>query len=247
MSQRRRTAPFPLSPRAVIGLTLGLLVLAALWWFDAQSQIRTFLDWLRAVGWRGIPLFLFLHALAIVFLFPGILFPLGAGFLFGPVGGTLLSTVGKTLGSVGAFFVARHLLDGEVARERRQAFQQRHPNLALLERKLPESGWRMVALIRMVPVIPYKVSNYFFGWSSFRFRDFLVGTFIGSIPYSFTNAWLGSLAADLSGLTARTVPDSVGDWILYVGASVLAIAAAVAITRRARQILIEAGTPPTEP
>ena len=106
MSDRRRTAPLPLSPRAVVGLAVGLLVLAALWWFDAHSQIRVFLEWLRAAGWRGVPLFLLLHAAAIVFLFPGILFPLGAGFLFGPLAGTLLSTVGKTLGSTAAFFVA---------------------------------------------------------------------------------------------------------------------------------------------
>jgi uncharacterized membrane protein YdjX (TVP38/TMEM64 family) len=218
-----------------------------LWAFDVQEALGLFLRWIDGLGWAGIPLFFCLHTLAIVVLFPGILFPLGAGFLFGPIWGTVISTLGKTAGAAVAFVIARYVLDespaaavGVAAPRRAQRiaeFKQRHPKLRLLDRHLPEGGWRMVALIRLVPVIPFKLSNYFFGWSRFRRRDYLLGTLLGCIPYSFTNAWLGSLAADLSTLTTDPVPRGPLEWALTGAGLGLALVAALLITRRARGIL----------
>ncbi|REJ85373.1 MAG: TVP38/TMEM64 family protein [Acidobacteria bacterium] len=264
----RRPPLFPLSRRASFAVAAGLFLVVVLWALDVQGALATFLRWLADLGWASLPLFFVLHVAAVVLLIPGIAFPLGAGFLYGPVAGTVISAAGKTLGAVIAFFIARYLLDDREtepagpaagateepspsatsaaddradrarARRRRIAeFKRRHPKLLLLDRHLPEGGWRVVMLIRLVPVIPFKLSNYFFGWSRFRRRDFVLGTALGTLPYSFTNAWLGALAADLSALTSDPLPRGPAEWALYGFGLLLALLAAALITRRARRIL----------
>ena len=214
-----------------------LTLLAILGASDARALLTGFLGWVQDFGILGLPIFVILHAAAIVVLFPGVLFPLGAGFLYGPVLGTVVSVAGKVIGALVAFLIARHLLDGTVSEERRRRFHRKHPRLERLELELPEGGWRMVLLIRLVPVIPFKISNYFFGWSAFRKRDFVLGTLVGAVPFSFLNAYLGSLAADVAGITQRSTPQGPLGWTIYLGGAALALGAAVAIGRRAHAIL----------
>lgn len=59
-------------------------------------------------------------------------------------------------------------------------------------------------LTRLIPFFPFKLSNYAFGLTGFRVRDFLIGTAIGTIPISATNVYAGSLAADLVTMDAVT-------------------------------------------
>ena len=242
ISSRRESSPLPLSKRTIVALLVLATILATLGFSDSKDVLRGFLAWIQGIGLVGVPIFVALHAVAIVVLFPGVLFPLGAGFLYGVTLGTLVSVAGKVAGSLFAFLIARHLLDGPVSEERRKRFHQKHPRLERLELELPRGGWRMVLLIRLVPVIPFKISNYFFGWSAFRKRDFVLGTLIGAVPFSFLNAYLGSLGADLAGITERTSPEGALGWAVYVGGAVLAIGAATAIGRRAQVILSEMNT-----
>lgn len=229
-----------------LGATLLIALLVAV---DANESVR---EWLRGTPERvrGLSpaMFVGLHALAVLALLPGAFFPLAAGVLYGVFPGVLYSVAGKTLGSAVAFLVARHL----VANHRRSAWlerlRRRHPRFAVLERGLPRQGWRAIALIRLVPIVPFKLSSYFFGWTRFRFRDFVLGTLLGSIPYSLTNAYLGSLAGDLTTVSNRPTPQSATGWSLYLAAAALAIAGSVLITLRARRILRESDpVTPTPP
>ncbi len=241
IGSRRESSPLPLSKRTLVALLVLLALLTTLGVSDTKEIVRGFLAWIQGIGLLGLPIFVTLHAAAIVVLFPGILFPLGAGFLYGVTLGTVVSVAGKVAGSLIAFLVARHFLDGPVSEERRKRFHQKHPRLERLELELPRGGWRMVLLIRLVPVIPFKISNYFFGWSAFRKRDFVLGTLIGTVPFSFLNAYLGSLAADVAGITERATPEGPLGWAVYVGGAVVAVGAATAIGRRAQKILSEMG------
>ena len=239
----------PVAGRAAIAAGALIAILLILLLFDVDDAVSPLLERVDTLGWAAPPLFILLHAVAIVGLLPGVLFPLGAGFLFGALPGTLYSVAGKILGSAIAFLLARYVLSQKNLPERARRFGRRHPKLRQLEKRLPEGGWRNVLLIRLVPVIPFKISNYFFGWTRFSLRDFLVGTFLGAIPFSWINAYLGSVGADFASLGSRATPRSTIEWTLFLGGATLAVAAAIAIALIAVRILREAddGEPPGPP
>jgi uncharacterized membrane protein YdjX (TVP38/TMEM64 family) len=116
----------------------------------------------------------------------------------------------------------------------------------LLAEAVPRGGWRTVALVRLVPLIPFKLSNYVFGWSRVPLRDFVLGTLVGVVPYSLANAYLGSAAAgrtlgELSAARSGT-PASPAQWGISAAVALVASAAAVAVARRALSVLSAAGS-----
>lgn len=214
-----------------------MVVVAGLLLADAEHWVEPLLEWVESLGWAAAPLFILLHAAAVVLLLPGILFPLGAGFLFGTAAGTAYSVVGKLLGATISFLLARHALGGALLRGRSRKLESRYAGLNRLFRRLPEGGWRNVLLIRLVPAIPFKISNYLFGWSRFTLRAFVLGTLLGAIPFSWINAYLGSLGASVASLEPGTAPRSQIEWILFAIGAVISIAATIGIVTVAIRIL----------
>ena len=201
----------------VISLLFVALVTAALVYFDAHEEVLRLLNWLDAQGIWGPLLFVLLMVLVVVLVLPGVLFTIGAGFIFGVVEGTFYVVVGTTLGATLAFLIARYLFG-----DRASQFVLQHARLRLVSEELTPQGWKIVLLSRLVPFFPFKLSNYFFGLTKFSLRGFMGGTFVGIIPLSLHNVYLGSIAADISLEGARNADRSPIEWVLY-GAGFLAI------------------------
>lgn len=218
---------------------VGLIVLVSQ--SDISAELQSLVERVEDLGAWAPVLFVLLHAAAVVTLVPGILFPLGAGFLFGWGLGSLLSVLGKVLGSAVSFLIARYLLHGFFPKWS-ERFREGHPTFRRLLEGLPKGGWTTVLEIRLVPIIPFKLSSYLFGWTDFRFRDYFVGTLLATIPFSLLNAYLGSLGADLTQLGQRPTPDTPLEWGLYTAGVLLSIAACVLLVRRGRQILGKRGS-----
>ena len=70
----------------VVGL-LAITLTVAFVAIDINESMRALGDWIDDLGWWAPPLFIAIHALAVVTLIPGAVFPLMAGFLFGPAFG----------------------------------------------------------------------------------------------------------------------------------------------------------------
>jgi uncharacterized membrane protein YdjX (TVP38/TMEM64 family) len=211
-----------------------------------QTETDALLAWVEGLGWTAAPIFVALFAIEVVILLPGIVFPLAAGFFFGWAEGALLSVIGKLLGATAAFLLARRLLARGRVSERARRVLGKSPRLRLLAEAVPRGGWRTVALVRLVPLIPFKLSNYVFGWSRVPLRDFVLGTLVGVVPYSLANAYLGSAAAgrtlgELSAARSGT-PASPAQWGISAAVALVASAAAVAVARRALRVLSAAGS-----
>lgn len=208
------------------------LVVALLVSVDAHEEVLRLLDWLDAQGMRGPLLFTLLMMLVVVLLLPGVLFTTGAGFVFGVVTGTVCVVVGTTLGAILAFLIARYLFGA-----RTTEFLLQHARLRLVSNELTPHGWKIVLLSRLVPFFPFKLSNYFFGLTRFSLKGFAGGTFIGVIPLSLHNVWLGSIAADLSLEGMRSAGRSPLEWALYGGGFVATVALVIYLNRLARRAL----------
>ncbi len=165
--------------------------------------------------------FLGLHILASLLFVPRTLLALGAGLMFGMWWGALWAALGSLLGAVAGFLVARYLGGGlaERAGWRRAA--------ALLARAA-NGGWRMVAVLRLVPVIPHSLTNYALGLTGVRLGAYVLGSLLGQLPLTIAYADLG--AAGGRALLGAA------DWLLpsAIGASALALSLAIPLLARRR-------------
>jgi phospholipase D1/2 len=166
-----------------ISMILLLLCMAAAWRWTPLNQIidldrlltlltnRQEVYWLGPVmitgfclgGCLGIPVTLMVTLMALVF-------PPWQAFLFS-YGSTLVSAamgfgLGKRLGQT---FIEQYA--GKRIRD--------------ISLKIARQGVFFLAFLRLVPIAPFTIINTVGGASHVRFRDFMLGTMIGSIPGTF--------------------------------------------------------------
>jgi len=144
----------------------------------------------RLIG--GNPLaplaFLALHIVGSLFFVPRTLLALGAGLIFGMWWGILWAALGSLAGAVAGFLIARYLRSGFIDR----ATLARPAGLAALLKRADRGGWRMVAVVRLVPVIPHSLTNYALGLTGVRLGAYAVGSLLGQLPLTIAYADLGA-------------------------------------------------------
>ncbi len=172
------------------------------------------------------------YVAACVFLLPGSVLTLGAGFLFGIVGGTLTVSIGSTLGACAAFLVGRTVARNWV--ERRVAG---HPKFTAIDEAVGRKGFRIVLLTRLSPIFPFNLQNYGYGLTKVSFWSYALASWIGMLPgtvmYVYFGAGLGSLARAAAGEVERGTARRVAFWVGLL----VAIAVAVFVARLARRAL----------
>ena len=166
--------------------TLGLLVLgiAAAWRWRAlfdPAALAAMIDLNPAT-----PLvFIGLHIAASLFFVPRTLLALVAGLAFGAWWGVLWASLGSVLGAVAGFLVARYIHAGFVHRTA-------SARLVALLARAERGGWRMVAVLRLVPVIPHSLTNYALGLTRLRLGVYALGSLLGQLPLTIAYVDLGA-------------------------------------------------------
>ena len=154
------------------------------WGFSLGITAETLAAWIDWLGiWAPVG-FVVLYAVTTVALVPGGIFDLVGGAVFGPVFGSALDLLGGTLGASLAFLVARY-----IARDWAQA--KAGPRLQNVMRSVDEEGWRFVAFVRLVPVIPYNIANYLLGVTRIPFPHYVLATLVFMTPSTVAYTWLG--------------------------------------------------------
>jgi uncharacterized membrane protein YdjX (TVP38/TMEM64 family) len=225
----RQPSIFPVIIISILFVALGV---ALLMYFDVHEDVLQLLDWLDSLGIWGPLLFIMIMMLVVMLVLPGVMFTAGAGFVFGLVEGTVYVVVGTTLGAGLAFLIARYLFG-----DRASQFVLRRARLRLVSEELTPHGWKIVLLTRLVPFFPYKLSNYFFGLTQFSLRGFMGGTFVGIIPLSLHNVWLGSIAAGITVPGGHIAARTPFEWVLYSGGFLAIIGLVVYLNSLARRAL----------
>jgi uncharacterized membrane protein YdjX (TVP38/TMEM64 family) len=183
----------------------------------------------RNAGVAGVAIFGAVYLLAPLFLLPASALTLGAGLLYGPLWGTLLvSPVSVAVASI-AFLLARTVARRAV--ERRVAGDAR---FSAIDRAVGESGFRVVLLLRLSPVIPFNLLNYALGLTSVRFHTYLLASFLGMLPGTLLYVYLGSAAQSAAQLSehASGPLGSIAFWA-GIAATVAVVAILTRIARRA--------------
>lgn len=139
---------------------------------------------------------------------PRTLLALAGGAIFGLVSGTTYMLIGVTLGAGLAFAIGRILGRSFVAARSCGRFAE-------VERAVHRRGLLAVTIARLIPLVPFGISNYLFGASAVRPGTFLFGTLLGAAPATVAYAALG--AATAHGDTAGVAVSGVAVAVLGVG------------------------------
>lgn len=165
---------------------LGILIvgIAAAW------------DWHAALGygeigaaiarWPAAPLvFIAAHIAASLLFVPRTLLAIVAGLLFGLGWGTLWAALGSVAGAGAGFLTARYLNSGLIDLDRNARLRP------LLDR-VAAGGWRAVAVLRLIPVVPHSLANYGLGLTRVRFGAYTLGSLLGQLPMTIAYVAVGT-------------------------------------------------------
>jgi uncharacterized membrane protein YdjX (TVP38/TMEM64 family) len=168
-----------------LGFALALAVAAV--WLLTHRQIVDIANMepaLRALGiWAPIG-FIAIYATGTILFFPGALLGIAGGALFGPVWGTLWNLLGATLGATIAFLLARGIAGEWVA-------QRLGGRLRRLVDGVSAEGWRFVALMRLVPLVPFNLLNYALGLTRISLPAYVLASLVCMLPGTIAYTWLG--------------------------------------------------------
>jgi len=237
MSKKQSSNIFASGKRSPLwGIAASILLVAAILALlvraGAHEQILLGLQWVEAQGLWAPLFFILIMVAAVVFLLPGLPLTTGAGFVFGVIEGSLYVVLGTTLGAVLAFVIARYFF-GQRAKE----FIKSRAKLRLMGEEMKPHGWKIVLLLRLIPFFPSKLANYFLGLTPVRLPHYAFGSLVGFIPFSVHNVYLGSIAADISTMSARELGRTPVEWALYGGGFVATVIVVVYLNRLSQRAL----------
>ncbi|KTD65570.1 TVP38/TMEM64 family protein [Legionella spiritensis] len=152
--------------------------------YSFQQHAPQLLNQIKNLGWLGPLFFLLFYCLATVFLLPTMVLTLAGGALFGPFLGTVLNLAGATLGAAAAFCFSRYLAHDWFAAKS----GTRLNNLIL---GVEKRGWQFVALLRLVPIVPFSLVNYGLGITGIKFSHYVITTLIFLAPAELVYTYCG--------------------------------------------------------
>ena len=174
-------------------LVIATVVLGAgtlLWWAGAdlwhphELKIRV-AALLESAGPWAPAVYVLFYAFAPFLLVGAIPMTIAGGALFGAVEGCVLSLAGATLGAAVAFLLGRQLGHDFLTRHA-------HGKLLAVKAGIEKEGWRFVAFLRLVPLLPFGVANALVGTTDIGFAPFLITSFVAMVPGAAIYAYLGA-------------------------------------------------------
>lgn len=179
--------------------------------FDPSSLKETIANYPAA------PLvFLFAHLLASLLFIPRTVLAVAAGLLFGVWLGTLWAALGSVLGAVAGFWIARYVNGGLIELEKL-------PRLGPVLLKAERGGWRAVAALRLIPVVPHSLANYALGLTRLPVGSYALGSLLGQLPMTVAYVDFGAAGGRLMAGQAN--------WIGPIAVGVAALALSILLPR----------------
>jgi len=183
----KKTAPKSAIIRLIVVIGILIALFLTMKFMPVQQWLRNFNDWVGQMGVVGIFIFIIVYAVATVLLAPGSVLTIGAGFAFGLWKGFVAVSAGSTLGAALAFLVARF-----IARDKIEAIAQRNEKFRRIDNAIGKQGAKLILLLRLSPIIPFNLSNYFYGLTAVKFWPYVLASWIGMMPGTFLYVYIGT-------------------------------------------------------
>ncbi len=152
----------------IIATVIGIALLSGI----DRSQLQL---WLQQMGIWAPVLYVLIYSIATICILPSTPLNLTGGAIFGAVWGTVWTSIAAILAAVLAFGFSRTIGRSFVAQKLAGKWES-------IDREMQQGGFFYMFAIRLLPLIPYGIVNFAAGLTSIKFRDYLLGTLLGTVP-----------------------------------------------------------------
>ena len=164
---------------------------------DIQTYVNSF-------GKLAPIIYIIIFALVPLTLFPDSIIAIAGGLIFGLVKGYIYTAIGAILGATLSFYISRKLGRNLVKKHTKEKLDN-------IEEMINSNGFFIIFMLRLIPLFPFDIISYGAGLTSVKYKDFILATFLGTIPgiLVFTN------------IGAQSVNKGSGSFYISIGALVL--------------------------
>ena len=184
-----KTGIFLLTVVCIIATGVALYLLGGI----ETAQIQA---WLKTSGiWAPI-IYIALYVVATLLILPSTALNLTGGAIFGSWLGLVWTSIAAIIAAIVSFAFTRTVGRETVAKQLGRRWQ-------VMDAEVRRGGLFYMFAIRLVPIMPYGLVNFAAGLTSVSFKDYILGTTLGTVPSVLPFVLLGS-----SGLKALRTGDT---------------------------------------
>ncbi|MBR0137455.1 MAG: TVP38/TMEM64 family protein [Erysipelotrichaceae bacterium] len=178
-------------------LSIGFFILLMIWistivgkpLIEYASDPDKFVQWLNSYGiWSRLVFMLIVILQVVIAIIPGGPFQIAAGYAFGIIEGTILTTVAVTIGCWICFILVRSFSSDFI-----EVFFSDEDIEKLSFLKDTDKLRRFAFVLNLVPGVPKDLLSYFAGLTSISLPSWLIAVFSGRIPAIVVSCLSGTL------------------------------------------------------
>lgn len=162
-------------PLLLLALVIAGLVLAKA--FGLERSLRALQPWIASLGPWGPVAFVALFVAASLVAIPGSVLFVAGGLIFGALWGIVWVSLASVLAAALCFLIGRYF-----ARDALEASLGHNPRFVRLKDLTERHGALIVAITRLVPILPFTLLNYGFGLTRVPFATYLFWTWLCMLP-----------------------------------------------------------------
>jgi uncharacterized membrane protein YdjX (TVP38/TMEM64 family) len=168
----------------IIATVIGFLAIGGI---DRQ-QLQS---WLETMGLWAPVIYIVLYTLGTLLILPSTPLNLTGGAIFGIWWGTFWTAIAALVAAIAAFIFTRTI-------GRKWVSQKLAGRWSAVDAEICQGGLFYLFAIRLLPIIPYGIVNFVAGLTSIKFKDYVIGTLLGTLPGVLPFVMMGAGITKLS-------------------------------------------------
>ena len=179
-----------------------------------MNLITRFLHWMTLHPAGAVVCFLGFFILATLFFVPPTILYFGAGYAFSDIAGfwggffaaIVVCFIGSSLGAMLAFLRSRYMM-----RDLVELFAKRFPIVKCLDEAMRTEGFRVMAMLRLCPIIPFNALNHVGGITRISLEEYTFAL-VGVLPNIGLWVMVGATADHIR----TTETDDKEEYVFYI-------------------------------
>ncbi|CAL5183863.1 unnamed protein product [Lathyrus oleraceus] len=222
--------------RITLLLLLLAAVIAACFTLPIEKMMKDFLIWVDRDLGRWGPLVLAVAYIPLTVLaVPASVLTLGGGYLFGLPVGFVADSIGATVGAGAAFLLGRTIGRPFVVSRLKD-----YPQFKSVATAIRRSGFKIVLLLRFVPLLPFNMLNYLLSVTPVSLVEYMLASWLGMMPITLALVYVGTTLKDLSDVTHGWSEFSKTRWAFIIIGLVVSVVLMICVTKVAKSALDKA-------
>lgn len=217
-------------------ILLVVAIVTACFTLPIEQMLKDFLLWVENDLGAWGPLVLSIAYIPLTVLaVPASILTLGGGYLYGMVVGFIADSLGSTLGATAAFLLGR-----TIGRPYVLSKVKDYPKFRAVVIAVQRSGFKIVLMLRLVPLLPYNMLNYLLSVTPVPLGQYMLASWLGMMPMTMALVYAGTTLKDLSDITHGWHEFSPSRWIFLMTSLLVSVLLIISVTRVAKNALEKA-------